>query len=138
MTLIASMLLLSSTTYAVEMSNSHAPKQMMAMSKADAQQMLDKAGIDMSKAKVLDNGEMVKTEGENWLTFGLRLGYTGARVAWRNFRTGGRTYRFGNHRAHHNFGTRRNPSWRRHFQWNTTHGTYRVPYGRHYPLKYGK
>ena len=66
MTLIASMLLLSSTTYAVEMSNSHAPKQMMTMSKADAQQMLDKAGIDMSNAKVLDNGEMKKTEGEFW------------------------------------------------------------------------
>lgn len=67
MTLIASMLLLSSATYAVEMSKSHNPaKQMMTMSKADAQQMFDKAGIDMSKVTVLDNGEMAKTEGEWW------------------------------------------------------------------------
>jgi len=100
--------------------------------------MLSEAGIDASKVSVLDKGEMVKTEGESLLTLGFRLGYAAVRVGWRNFRTGGRTYRFGNHRAHHNFGTRRNPSWRRHFQWNTTHGTYRVPYGRHHPLKYGK
>jgi len=64
MTLIASMLLLSSTTYAVEMSNSHAPKQMMTMSKADTQKMLSEAGIDASRVSVLDKGEMVKTEGQ--------------------------------------------------------------------------
>ena len=64
------MLLLSSTTYAVEMRKTHNPvNQMMTMSKADAQQMVDKAGIDMSKAKVLDSGEMVKTEGEWWWAF---------------------------------------------------------------------
>jgi len=66
MTLIASMLLLSSTTYAVEMGNSHAPKQMMTMSKADTQKMLSEAGIDASKVSVLDKGEMKKTEGEFW------------------------------------------------------------------------
>ena len=86
MTLMASMLLLSSTTYAVEMRGSHAPKQMMTMSKADAQQMLDKAGIDMSKAKVLDNGEMVKTDAEGiagaWVGASTYLGYnTGRYIA---------------------------------------------------------
>jgi len=46
------------------MSNSHAPKQMMTMSKADTQKMLSEAGIDASRVSVLDKGEMVKTEGE--------------------------------------------------------------------------
>ena len=67
MTLMASMLLLSSTTYAVEVSKTHNPaKQMMTMSKADAQQMFDKSGVDMSKVKILENGEMEKTEGQWW------------------------------------------------------------------------
>jgi len=67
MTLMASMLLLSSTTYAVEVSKTHNPaKQMMTMSKADAQQMFDKSGVDMSKVKILENAEMEKTEGEWW------------------------------------------------------------------------
>ena len=33
---------------------------------ADTQKMLSEAGIDASKVSVLDNGEMVKTEGEFW------------------------------------------------------------------------
>ena len=82
MTLIASMLLLSSTTYAVEMRGSHAPKQMMTMSKADTQKMLSEAGIDASKVSVLDKGEMVKTEGEfipYWVGYGIA--WAGA-AAW--------------------------------------------------------
>jgi len=43
MSLTASMLLLSSTTYAVEMSNSHMPTHMTTMSKAEATQMLKDA-----------------------------------------------------------------------------------------------
>ena len=67
MTLMASMLLLSSTTYAVEMSTSHNPvKEMTSMSKADAQKMFGEAGIDMKKVTMLENGEMAKTEGEFW------------------------------------------------------------------------
>jgi len=67
MTLIASMLLLSSTTYAVEMSKSHNPTmQMTTMSKAEAIQMLKDAGVEPSKIKMLENGEMAKTEGEFW------------------------------------------------------------------------
>jgi len=63
---MASMLLLSSTTYAVEMSNSHMPTHMTSMSKAEATQMLKDAGVEPSKIKMLDNGEMAKTEGEFW------------------------------------------------------------------------
>jgi len=67
MTLMASMLLLSSTTYAVEMSKSHNPTmQMTTMSKAEAIQLLKDAGIEPSKIKMLENGEMAKTEGEFW------------------------------------------------------------------------
>lgn len=67
MTLMAFMLLLSSTTYAVEMSKSHNPTmQMTTMSKAEAIQLLKEAGVEPSKIKMLENGEMVKTEGEFW------------------------------------------------------------------------
>ena len=73
MTLMASMLLLSSTTYAVEVSKAHNPaKQMITMSKADALDMLKDAGIEAGKVKMLDNGEMVQTEGE-WLGAALAL-----------------------------------------------------------------
>jgi len=66
-TLMASMLLLSSTTYAVEMSKSHNPAmQMTTMSKSEAIQMLKDAGVEPSKIKMLENGEMAKTEGEFW------------------------------------------------------------------------
>ena len=62
---MASMLLLSSTTYAVEMSKTHNPTtQMTTMSKAEAIQMLKDAGVEPSKIKMLKNGEMAKTEGE--------------------------------------------------------------------------
>jgi len=64
------------------MGNSHAPKQMMTMSKADTQKMLSEAGIDVSKVSVLDKGEMVKTEGKNpyfWLGYGIA--WAGA-AAW--------------------------------------------------------
>ena len=63
------MLLLSSTTYAVEMSKSHNPTmQMTTMSKAEAIQMLKDAGVEPSKIKMLENGEMAKTEGEWFFT----------------------------------------------------------------------
>jgi len=66
-TLMASMLLLSSTTYAVEMSKSHnQAMQMTTMSKSEAIQMLKDAGVEPSKIKMLENGEMAKTEGEFW------------------------------------------------------------------------
>jgi len=73
MSLTASMLLLSSTTYAVEMSNSHMPTHMTTMSKAEATQMLKDAGVEPSKIKILDNGEMAKTEGQwwHWILLGL-------------------------------------------------------------------
>ncbi len=66
-TLIASMLLLSSTTYAVEMSKTHNQvTQMTTMSKSEAIQMLKDAGVEPSKIAMLENGEMAKTEGEFW------------------------------------------------------------------------
>ena len=77
MTLMASMLLLSSTTYAVEVSKAHNPaKQMITMSKADTLDMLKDAGIETSKVKMLDNGEMVQTEGEWfwWALYGAAWG----------------------------------------------------------------
>jgi len=76
MTLMASMLLLSSTTYAVEMSKSHNPAmQMTTMSKSEAIQMLKDAGVEPSKIKMLENGEMAKTEGEFWnIIFYILLG----------------------------------------------------------------
>ena len=67
MTLMASMLLLSSTTYAVEISKSHIPTQMTTMSKAEAIKMLKDAGVEPSKIAMLDKNEMVKTEGEWWI-----------------------------------------------------------------------
>ncbi|OQX57118.1 MAG: hypothetical protein B5M52_08045 [Helicobacteraceae bacterium 4484_230] len=47
------------------------------------------------------------------------------------------------HGPHHNFGTKKNPAWRKHFQiqWSRIHSklpTTRLPYGPKYPLKYGK
>ena len=66
---MVAMLLLSSTTYAVEMSNSH----MTTMSKAEATQMLKDAGVEPSKIKMLENGEMAKTEGEWWQILGYLL-----------------------------------------------------------------
>ena len=72
------MLLLSSTTYAVEVSKAHNPaKQMITMSKADTLDMLESAGIEASKVKMLDSGEMVQTEGEWFWTLPwiFRIGY---------------------------------------------------------------
>jgi len=61
------MLLLSQATYAVELSKVHNPaKKMVTMSKVDTLDMLKEAGIEPSKIKMLDNGEMVQTEGEFW------------------------------------------------------------------------
>lgn len=62
--LMASMVLLSSTSYAIDTTrlqnvSSH-------MTKAEAIAMLKKAGIEPSKIKMLENGEMAKTEGEFW------------------------------------------------------------------------
>ncbi|QCI28949.2 hypothetical protein [Caminibacter pacificus] len=48
------------------------------------------------------------------------------------------------HNAHHNFGTKKNPAWRKHIQFQTHKLTgkntppIRIPYGPKYPLKYGK
>lgn len=83
MTLMASMLLLSSTTYAVEMSKSHNPvMQMTTMSKSEAIQMLKDAGVEPSKIKMLENGEMAKTEGEFWwFLIPVLLGVGGGLIA---------------------------------------------------------
>jgi len=98
MTLMASMLLLSSTTYAVEMSKSHNPTmQMTTMSKAEAIDMLKNAGIEPSKIKMLENGEMAKTEGE-WLQYFFRIGNSFSRFG--NFRTFG--IRWGSNRYYAN------------------------------------
>jgi hypothetical protein len=49
------------------MSKEHNPTtQMTTMSKAEAIQMLKDAGVEPSKIKMLENGEMAKTEGEWW------------------------------------------------------------------------
>ncbi len=81
-TLMASMLLLSSTTYAVEMSKSHMPTQMTTMSKSEAIQMLKDAGVEPSKIAMLENGEMAKTEGEFWwLLIPIIAGIAGGIVA---------------------------------------------------------
>ena len=83
---MVAMLLLSSTTYAVEMSNSHIPTQMTTMSKAEAIQMLKDAGVELSKIKMLENTEMAKTEGEFWWYLGALLvsalagGYAGSQT----------------------------------------------------------
>ena len=68
MTIIASMLLLSSTAYAVEMTNSHMPTNMTTMSKVEAIKMLKDAGVEPSKISILDKNEMMKTEGEGWFS----------------------------------------------------------------------
>ena len=79
---MVAMLLLSSTTYAVEMNNSHMPTHMTSMSKAEATQMLKDAGVEPSKIKMLENGEMAKTEGEwfplvYWAYLGVGVGFAG-------------------------------------------------------------
>ncbi len=84
---MASMLLLSSTIYAVEMSKSHIPTQMTTMSKSEAIQMLKDAGVESSKIAMLEHGEMAKTEGENWFTSLFRIGNSYSRSG--NFRTFG-------------------------------------------------
>jgi len=84
MSLTASMLLLSSTTYAVEMSNSHMPTHMTTMSKAEATQMLKDAGVEPSKIKMLENGEMAKTEGEFWPWVYYGAAWAGAAV-WTHY-----------------------------------------------------
>ena len=97
MTLMASMLLLSSTTYAVEVSKAHNPaKQMITMSKADTLDMLRDAGIEASKVKMLDSGEMVKTEGE-WIQYFFRIGNSYSRSG--NFRTFGLRWGSNSHYA---------------------------------------
>ena len=64
MTLIASMLLLSSTTYATESVNHKTHMvQKQAMTKQDMQAVF---GTQHVKANALSQGEMVKTEGEFW------------------------------------------------------------------------
>jgi len=55
MTLMTSILLLSSITYAADMST---------MKKVETIKMLKDAGIESSKIKMLENGEMEKTEGK--------------------------------------------------------------------------
>jgi len=75
---MVAMLLLSSTTYAVEMNNSHMPTQMTTMSKAEAIQMLKDAGVELSKIKMLENGEMAKTEAKYGWWGALAGGASGA------------------------------------------------------------
>lgn len=65
--LMASMLLLSSSSYAVELGKVNMPaKQAIVLSKADMNGMLKEAGIEPGHVKMLDNGEMAQTEGEFW------------------------------------------------------------------------
>jgi len=64
MTLMASMLLLSSTTYATETVNHKTHMvQKHSMSKKDMQAMF---GTQKAKAIALNHGEMEKTEGQWW------------------------------------------------------------------------
>ena len=91
---------------------------------------------DLGEIALLSDQEMMETEGEFFpfiygTVFAARFAYTGYRV-WRATRTGAQIYSKGWHRAHHNFGTRANPSWRNHYQWTTSQGNFRVPYGNHY------
>jgi len=88
---------------------------------------------DLGEMALLSDQEMKDTEGE-WVWFAARLAYTGYKV-WRATRRGATIYNRGWHKPHHNFGTRSRPSWRKHYQWNTSAGTYRVPYGRSYLYK---
>jgi hypothetical protein len=46
---------------------------MTTMSKAEAIQMLKDAGVEPSKIKMLENGEMAKTEGEWWWLIGFLI-----------------------------------------------------------------
>lgn len=66
--LMATMLLFSTTTYATELSKvqSQTIQQMSTMSKSEALDMLKQAGVEPSKIKMLENGEMAETEGEWW------------------------------------------------------------------------
>ena len=92
MTLMASMLLLSQATYAVEMSKTHNQvTQMTTMSKSEAIQMLKDAGVESSKIAMLENGEMAKTEGEFWWWIGYGAAWAGA-AAWAYWYTHGGGY----------------------------------------------
>nr|VFK54293.1 MAG: hypothetical protein BECKTUN1418F_GA0071002_104010 [Candidatus Kentron sp. TUN]VFK56272.1 MAG: hypothetical protein BECKTUN1418E_GA0071001_103910 [Candidatus Kentron sp. TUN] len=104
---------------------------------ADTQALFARDAGSMELA-MLSPEEMAATEGE-WVWFAVRLAYTGYKV-WRAYRRGAKIYRSANrwHKAHHNFGTRKRPNWRKHYQWNTSKGPYRVSYGRHYRYKYGR
>jgi hypothetical protein len=68
------------------MSKTHNPTtQMTTMSKAEAIQMLKDAGVEPSKIKMLENGEMAKTEGEFWwflvpIVMGIAGGYVGSQI----------------------------------------------------------
>jgi len=74
-TLMTAMLLLSSTTYAVEVSKINNPaKQMTTMSKSETIQMLKDAGVEPSKITMLENAEMAKTEGEWWWLVSMWFG----------------------------------------------------------------
>ncbi len=97
--------------------------------------------LNTDSLSLLTDQEMIDTEGEAFpwvigygLVFAARYAYTGYRV-WRATRTGAKIYSKGFHKAHHNFGTRANPSWRTHYQWTTSKGKFRVPYGNHYLYK---
>ena len=96
------------------------------------------AASDFGQMDLLSSQEMVATEGELLpvyaAVFAARFAYTGYKV-WRATRSGAQIYSRGLHKAHHNFGTRANPSWRYHYQWTTSKGSFRVPYGNHYLYK---
>jgi len=101
------------------------------ISKADTQFLFKDKSV---KVLALNENELKETQGA-WVGFAFRWIFTATRVYWKTWRTGGKIYSKGWHGPHHNFGTRKRPSWRKHYQWNTSHGTYRVPYGRHYLYK---
>jgi len=78
MTLMASMLLLSSTTYATETVNHKTHMvQKQSMTKQDMQAIF---ATNKVKVNSLDNGEMAKTEGE-WFWFYYGAAWAGA-AAW--------------------------------------------------------
>ena len=41
------------------------------------------------------------------------------------------------HNAHHNFGSRKSPAWRKYFQIQTKNGAIRKPYGKRFQYKRG-
>jgi len=86
------MLLSSQATYAVEVSKVHNPaKQMVTMSKADTLDMLKEAGIEPSKIKMLDNGEMVQTEGQyGW--WGAIAGAAGGAYGYLGYSMGNHSF----------------------------------------------